>query len=109
MRKHSIKSYYSGLENVIEVMVTYPEINYRYLMEPTGDYPVFINLLNFSNRNTWPMQENGRADAQTCLDYGYGFGYDTLFDAIQEHKHKLSEFGGNAKTFATYLVKNVLQ
>ena len=91
-RKHQLKSYYSGLKNVIEVMVTYPEINYRFLMEPTGPYPVFLRLLDFSNRNTWPMQENGREDSQTALAYGPGFGYDRLFTAIQNNKHKLAEF-----------------
>jgi len=105
LRARTIEKYYSGLENVIEVMLTYPEVNYRYMMEPTGPYPKAINLLNFNNKNTWPMQENGREDSQTCLDYGYGYGFDTLNLAIAENSHKLIEYNGDVRAFATYLAE----
>lgn len=78
MRARSVQSYYTALENVIEVMVTYPNVNYRYMMEPSDSDIFILEYLDFSYRNTWPMQENGRADSQTCLDYGPGFGFDDL-------------------------------
>ena len=35
LRYRQIKSYYSGLNNVIEVMREYPKVNYRYLLMPS--------------------------------------------------------------------------
>ena len=63
MRKHAMKSYYHGLVNVIQTQVAHPNVNYRYLVQPSGEYPKLWNLLNFENSNTWPMQEEGRKDA----------------------------------------------
>lgn len=35
MRYHELKSYYSNMNNVFEVMRQYPKVNYRYLLIPT--------------------------------------------------------------------------
>ena len=50
-----MKSYYHGLENVIQTQVRYPEVNYGYIVQPSGAYPKLWNLLNFGYNNTWPM------------------------------------------------------
>ena len=55
LRMHTVKSYYKGLENVITTMLAHPNVNYRYILEPSGKYPKLWNLLNFGYDNTWPM------------------------------------------------------
>ena len=47
LRGHETKKYYKGLENVITVMLAHPNVNYRYILEPSGHYPALFNLLNF--------------------------------------------------------------
>ena len=105
LRVHTMNHYYSGLENVIEVMLTYPNVNYRYLMEPTGPYPHALRLLDFRNETTWPMQQNGRDDSQTALDYGPGFGFDTLNIFIEEHKYLLDDFSGDVRQLSIFLAE----
>jgi hypothetical protein len=100
--------YYSGLENVIEVMLTYPNVNYRYMMEPTGPYPAALRLLDFRNETTWPMQQNGRDDSQTALDYGPGFGFDTLNIFIEEHKYLLNDFSGDVRQLSIFLAEKYM-
>jgi hypothetical protein len=101
VRMFSVNQYYHGMVNVFTTMLTFPNVNYRYLLEPSGHYPKTINLLNFSNHTTWPMQENGREDAQTCLAQGDTCGFGDLDALIKEHEqdHKDSSVGA----FATYL------
>lgn len=86
LRMHEIKHYYKGLENVITVMMAHPDVNYRYILEPSGDYPKLWNLLNFGPENTWPMQENGRADAKTSLEKGPGANYVKFQEWIDTHR-----------------------
>ena len=90
LRQHEMKHYYKGLENVITVMMAHPNVNYRYILEPSGAYPRLWNLLNFSYENTWPMQENGRADAKTALEAGPGAGFEPFLEAIRERHGQVS-------------------
>ena len=83
LRMHSVKSYYKGLENVITTMLAHPNVNYRYILEPSGHYAHLWNLLNFSNNNTWPMQENGRADAKTAIAAGEGESFKKFKEWIR--------------------------
>jgi len=82
LRLHELKSYYKGLENVITTMMSHPNVNYRYILEPTGDYPKLWNLLNFSPNNTWPLQVNGMADAKAALEAGEGAHFQKFKDWI---------------------------
>ena len=95
VRMHSIKHYYKGLENVITTMLSHPNVNYRYILEPSGDYPKLWNLLNFGPENTWPMQENGMADAKAALEKGPGVGFQKYHDwiaSLDEHSQSLKDF-----------------
>uniref|UniRef100_A0A7S3MN87 PNPLA domain-containing protein n=1 Tax=Favella ehrenbergii TaxID=182087 RepID=A0A7S3MN87_9SPIT len=87
LRYHEIHSYFKGLENVITTMLTYPNVNYRYILEPSGHYPKLWNLLNFGPKNTWPMQQNGMEDAKSALAAGEGAGFDK-FRAWIENKEQ---------------------
>lgn len=95
LRMHSIKHYYKGLENVITTMLAHPNVNYRYILEPSGDYPKLWNLLNFGPENTWPMQENGMADAKAALEAGPGVSFKRFHDWINtrdEHSQSIKDF-----------------
>jgi len=50
------------------------------------------------------MQENGRQDAITALEYGPGFGFDDLRQTIKENEHMMNEFD-DLDDFAGYLAK----
>ena len=76
-------------------MLSHPNVNYRYILEPSGWYPKLWNLLNFSTDNTWPMQQNGREDAKTALEAGEGFHFQKFHDWIatrDEHKQSIKQF-----------------
>lgn len=97
LRGYEVKQYYKGMENVITTMLTYPNVNYRYMVEPSGHYAHLWNLLNFNPPNTWPMQENGRQDAKTALDAGPGANFQKFRDFIKNNErptkslHELAE------------------
>lgn len=75
LRLHEMKSYYKGLENVMTTMLSHPNVNYRYILEPSGKYPKLWNLLNFSPQNTWPLQEMGMKDAKAAMEAGEGASF----------------------------------
>jgi hypothetical protein len=60
MRGRQISKYNSGMANVFEAVREYPQVDWRYLVQPSGHMPNGINLLRFSNESTWFMQEMGR-------------------------------------------------
>lgn len=103
LRTHSMKSYYHGLENVIQTQVRYPEVNYRYIVQPSGAYPKLWNLLNFGYNNTWPMQVEGRKDAEASLSNSEaGAGPFTMLDlkAWSEDKDGVREkWGGRLRDY----------
>ena len=78
-------------------MQTYPNVNYRYILEPSGWYPKLWNLLNFGPNNTWPMQQNGMDDAKAALQAGEGAYFQKFRDWIKNNErptqqlHKLAE------------------
>ena len=95
LRMHEVKSYYKGLENVITTMLTYPRVNYRYLLEPSGHYAHLWNLLNFNSANTWPMQQLGMKDAKTALEEGPGASFAKIQAWIAtraDHRQTLKDF-----------------
>ena len=95
LRMHSIKHYFKGLENVITTMQAHPNVNYRYILEPSGEYPKLWNLLNFGPENTWPMQENGMADAKSALEAGPGASFKRFhewIDTRHEHDQSIQDF-----------------
>lgn len=95
LRLHEMKSYYKGLENVITTMLSHPNVNYRYILEPTGKYPKLWNLLNFSQATTWPLQEMGMKDAKAAMEAGEGASFRKFHDWIatrDQHGQSISDF-----------------
>ena len=58
-------------------MRAHPEINYRYVVYfSNGDVHLGgIGELEFEGEKTWPLQVQGRADAQTALNAGPSAGF----------------------------------
>ena len=95
MRNRDITGYYKSYENVLVTMMAYPNVNYRYIMEPTGWYPTSVNQLNFGPEVTEPMQANGKADAKASLDADEGASFKPYWDWINsraEHGKSIKDF-----------------
>lgn len=78
MRGRHISKYESGMRNVYGAMREFPEVEWRYLIQPSGHMPNGPMLLRFGNHSTWFMQEMGRKDAQNALNMGQGEGFIRL-------------------------------
>ena len=59
-----------------------------------------LGLLDFRNETTWPLQEQGRKQAQEMLQLGEGTGFRALKDWREAPKEMQTEFDGN---FFNYL------
>jgi hypothetical protein len=53
MRYRDIHEYRSQVNDVYGMMESYPKVNFRYVVFPTGDLG---NALDFDNSTTWGMQ-----------------------------------------------------
>lgn len=71
-------------------MLTYPNVNYRYILEPSGEYAHLWNLLNFGPKNTWRMQENGMEDAKNAMNNGHGHGFAKYHDWIANKEQPMA-------------------
>ena len=80
LRRRQISKYYSGRDAIQAVMRAYPDVNWRYLIEEKNSLGG-LGELNFNNENTWPLQLQGREQAQEVLDFGPGYGFDTFAGA----------------------------
>ena len=69
MRKRDLYSYYNGVNSIINDMQAYPNVEYREYVQQFGGTDG-LDEINFSNSTTWPLQEEGRQDAQDCLNTG---------------------------------------
>jgi hypothetical protein len=58
-------------------MKAYPGVQWRYLIEEVGSVGG-LDELNFDPEMTWPLQQNGRAQAIEALAYGPGYGFDNF-------------------------------
>ena len=87
MRGHTIKSFYSNVDEIADAMRAFPGINYRHLflekVKLTGP-----SELDFRNETTWPYQMEGRQDAQDQLNAEKnGFnGFMALSEWNEDHE-----------------------
>lgn len=55
-------------------MTMFPDVNYRYYVQPSQTLGSSLQMLNFANvTNTWPYQMVGRLDGENALKDGEGF------------------------------------
>lgn len=88
-RSRSISDYYKKINNLVEVQREFPAVNYRYVFweqEPTTGNSELL----FDNDITWPLQEQGRADAQKALAAGPGVGMAKLHEWARAQEQRRS-------------------
>lgn len=57
-------------------MHAFPNVNYRYYVEPSGPLPGGINLIRPDNQTvTWPAQVMGRKDGADSVNMGPGVNF----------------------------------
>jgi len=80
MRYMDIKSYYGGMNDILEFMRAYPEVNFRYYIQPSTALPI-LKILDANNQtSTYPMQMQGRLDGENAVKAGEG----AMFEKIRE-------------------------
>lgn len=62
-------------------MTMFPEVNYRYFIQPSQPLPGSLQMLNFDNTtNTWPMQMLGRLDGENAIKDGEGYMFGQMLE-----------------------------
>ena len=87
LRYYTIQSYYNGMNDIFEFKKTRPNIQYRYLMIPTGPVANGLNMINFNPSNTKPMLELGKKDAANAIALGEGVSFD-IFEEYMNLREK---------------------
>ena len=68
-----INSYHGGLNDIFEFKQGFPNVNFRYFIQPDHNIGGPLSALDFANStNTWLNQEMGRSDGVTALRMGEG-------------------------------------
>lgn len=97
MRYKDIKDYYSGMDDVLETIQAFPEVNFRYYVQPSSSLPIF-KILNVHNEtSTYPMQMQGRLDGENAIKSGESF----IFDKLLDWNHQ-----GKAANYVSKIVKD---
>lgn len=78
LRYYNIESYYGGMNDILEFKKTRPNVQYRYLMIPTGKVASGLDMINFNPSNTQPMIELGKKDAANAIKLGEGRAFELL-------------------------------
>jgi hypothetical protein len=85
LRYKQIRSFYDGMDDVLEFKMAYPDVNFRHLVFPSVGLPDGLNLLNFDNKtNTWGMQMQGRVDGANAQKSGEGFYFDKMEEWVND-------------------------
>jgi hypothetical protein len=77
-RKREIHSYFSEMNDVVEFMKAYPDMSYRYFLQPKKTLLPEYKILEFDFSHTKPVFLQGIADAKAVIDLGPGKSFDNL-------------------------------
>ena len=109
VRLSEIRNYYQVMGSVIKTMFAYPNVNYRYLVRPSGllDVDELIPI-NFTQDHIQQLIAMGDAEAVSTYARGPGTVFDELIEELTGEKR--GWFGGlNLKgTSAAFLKKAIL-
>ena len=76
MRSRTIHGDFGNVNTIADAMRAYPNVNYRYMIYESDDaHRTGISELEFNGDKTWPLQVQGRQDAQNALNAGPGAGF----------------------------------
>ena len=60
LRYKDIKEYYNGMDDILEFQRAFPDVNFRYYVQPSSPLPIW-KVLNVRNAtSTYAMQMQGR-------------------------------------------------
>jgi hypothetical protein len=86
LRYKEIKDYYTQIGDIYKFKLAFPDINFRYYIEPSTTLPGGLAILNFNNEtNTFPIQMQGRLDGENAVKQGEGY----MFDKMEEYRESL--------------------
>jgi predicted acylesterase/phospholipase RssA len=91
MRAWEIQSELGSLRDIYEFMRSRPNVQYRYLINPSEDISKNNDGLNFNGTYMWPMVELGQQDAKDHVARGPGNSFKRLeefFETAVEVNHK---------------------
>lgn len=77
-RLEELKSFYSTMNDVVEVKRAYPSVNFRYLVFPTEELPTFFIPLVFEKESMEKMIDIGLEDARKVIEHGPGANFEAL-------------------------------
>lgn len=98
LRSRKIHSAFHGTNELTTDKKAHSTVNWRYLVYQTQTKAGGISELEFNGDKTWPMQEQGRQDAQTALNAGESTHFE-LFDSYADSDELRSEF----ETFGDFM------
>lgn len=99
LRFKSVKDYHSKVADIYNFKQAYPEVNFRYYLEPGTPLASGLGILNFNNEtSTYPMQMQGRLDGENAIKQGEGF----FFDKMEEYRES-QELQKEYRTVAHYI------
>jgi len=86
------------LDDINEFRRAYPKVNFRHYVAPSKDIGSGLAILNFDNAtNTWPIQQQGRADGAAAVKLEDGFYFKKMDEwnaskDLQKQFPKLADF-----------------
>ena len=90
-RARKLSDGYSGSNVYKEDMVAHPKVNWRYMAYQTGAHADGVSMLEFGGDKTWPLQVQGRKDAQALIAAGENTHVE-LFTNWYDSKELKEEF-----------------
>ena len=92
LRYKDIRDYYNGMDDVLEFQRAFPDVNFRYYVQPSSPLPVW-KMLNVRNAtSTYAMQMLGRQDGENAIKSGEGFIFDQLKDFDYMSNERSADF-----------------
>lgn len=105
LRYRDLKSSYSNIADVFELMQAFPNVNYRYYLQPSQALPGGPAIINFANEtSTWPMQMLGRLDGENAVKDGEGY----MFGKMREWRDS-PELQAQFKRVNDYVTHTILE
>jgi len=96
LRFTDIKDYYDSKADIWRFMQAFPNVNFRYLVEPSGKLPGGLDIIKVDNKTvTWPCQVMGRKDGADAVNKGEGKAFEEFSAWMLENEQELK---GPSKT-----------
>ena len=86
-RFNDLKGKYDSDADILRFQEAFPNVNFRYYVEPTEDIPGGLDIINVDNSTiTWPLQEMGRRDGDAAVKKGEGKSFEEMKERFLQHE-----------------------